>query len=182
MNFKIEKLCFFLSLAMYSYEANMDKLKEVLEGSGLKGWLAARARRAGSEAWIDVFNTPIKNILTKTGLAQVALLLNAGTGWDYAAIGQGTNAASNTNTALQSEVDRQQVTFSRETTTHANDTGKWVTTHQAPGGGWAITEFCLVNATPSGGVIYNRVVFASIPLAENDELEMTYRSQAQAIT
>lgn len=160
----------------------MDKLREIREDSGLKGWLTARVKRAGEARWEDVFQIPIKNLLTKAGLAQVALRLNSGTGWAYSAVGEGTDPANSNDTALGSEVGRESASFSRETTTYTNDTGKWVSTFTALVGGWAITEFCLVNASPTGGTIYNRVVFASIALAKDDQLEMTYRSQVQAIT
>ena len=148
----------------------------------LKGWLSARIKRAGEEDWLDVWVKPIENLITSAGLAQAALLLGDDTAdaFDYGAIGEGTTPATVGDTALESEVDRLSASFSRETTTYSNDTGKWVTTHTAPGGGWSVTEYSLVTAS-SGGVIYNRVVFTAITVAATDQLEFTYKSQVTAV-
>ena len=98
----------------------------------------------------------------------------------YGAFGEGTTAAADDDTALESEVDRQSAVFSRIQTAFENDTGQWVvTTTTAPAGGWEITEFALVNATPSGGTILNRAVFAAESLAEDDQLEITCKIQGQ---
>jgi hypothetical protein len=91
------------------------------------------------------------------------------------AIGTGTNAAAVTDTALQTQVDIQTGAFSRITTTVTNDTVKLVSTHTAPAGGWAITEYAAKVSDASE--IYNRVVFAAINLAEGNQLEFTYESQ-----
>lgn len=151
------------------------------EKQGVKGWLEARVQRAGEKDFVLIWRKPVRNTIVNNGLAQAALLLGDGAAvaFTLGCIGTGVTAATITDTALETQVDNQTAAFSREQTTVANDTAKWISTHTAPGGGWSITEYGLKN---SGGVLYNHVVFTAIPLAENDQLEMTYKSQVKKTT
>lgn len=142
--------------------------------------LELRVRKKGSRLWI--LRRRIYNKIVDAGIAQAMLLLGDGTAiaFENGAFGEGTTAAADDDTALESEVDRQTAVFSQITTAFLNDTAQWVvTTAEAPGGGWEITEFALINATPSGGTIYNRAVFAAESLAETDQLEITCKIQGQ---
>lgn len=152
--------------------------KKHIEKSASNGTLTARLKKADSDKWIDLWAIPIPNLQTNVGLAQKVLLMGDGTAaaFGYGAIGEGTAEPTVGDTALEDEVDRQAVNFSRITTSFANDTGQYVSTHTAPEGGWNITEHALVTLA-SGGVIYTRIVFAAISVAENDQLEMTYKLQ-----
>jgi len=149
---------------------------------GFSGYLEARVKRKGSDKKELLWSIPVKNLIVDVGLAQIALLLGDGAGavFGWGAIGTGTNAPANGDTVLQTEVDRQAVSFSRITTTVTNDTGQYVSTHTAPVGGWAITEYACVNAA-AAGVIANRLTFGAINLAESDQLEFTYKLQNQRV-
>lgn len=142
------------------------------------GWLTARVKRAGEDSFVTRWKIPVKNTIVNTGLAQVALLWGASGAAPFTQgrIGEGTTAPTNTDTALETQKDSQTGSFSRETTTVTNDTAKLISTHTAPAGGWAITEYGAFN---SGDVMYNRVTFSAINLSENDQLEFTYKSQIQ---
>jgi hypothetical protein len=142
-----------------------------------KGWLTARVRKSPGDPWKELWTIPAKNCIVNNGLAHMALLWGdaAGLAYTKGAIGTGTTAAVITNTALETQVDIQTGAFSRITTTVTNDTVKLVTTHTAPAGGWAITEYAAKVSDASE--IYNRVVFAAINLAEGNQLEFSYESQ-----
>jgi len=153
------------------------KKKEYIQ---FKGSLEIRLKKKDEEDFKLI--AVEKNLIVDVGLAQIILCIGDGTAvvFGWGAIGTGTNAPANGDTALQTEVDRQAVSFSRITTTVTNDTGQFITTHTAPVGGWAITEYACVNAA-AAGVIVNRLTFAAINLAESDELEFTYKLQAQRV-
>jgi hypothetical protein len=158
--------------------------KETIESDilklGLRGWLTAKIRRKGSDRFEELWAIPVRNLIVNAGLAQVALLLGDAAAAPFIAgnIGTGTTAPNVDQTALVTQVDSQTVAFSRETTTVANDTAVLISTHTAPAGGWAITEYGAFN---SGSVMYNRVVFAAINLAETEQLQFTYKSQITRI-
>ncbi len=156
------------------------RFREGGDRMGFGGYLERRILRA--DGTIEVLPT-IKNLVLNAGIAQAMLLLGDGTAavFAYGAIGTGTTAAAVTDVALETEIDRQAATFSREQTALANDTGKWVSTHTAPAGGWSPTEYALLTATPTGGVALTRVVYAAVVLAENDQLEFTYKNQGQKV-
>ena len=142
------------------------------------GWLTAGTKKAGQQGFEELWTIPIKNTIVNNGLAQLALLWGDGTAIPFTQgrIGTGTTAPTVTDTALESQVDSQTGAFSRETTSVTNDTAKLVSTHTAPAGGWAITEYGAFN---SGDVMYNRVTFSAINLSESDQLEFTYKTQVQ---
>lgn len=155
-------------------------LKSFQEKMGFRGSLTARLRKRGEKEWKKVWEMPVPNKIVNVGIAQAMKCLGDGAtavfGWGT--VGTGTDAPLATDTQLQTEVDRQAVAFSQETTVITNDTNKWVTTHTAPVGGWSITEYAVVNAA-AAGIIYNRVVFAAIALDEDDQLEFSYKVQGK---
>lgn len=142
--------------------------------------LEVRTWKKGPRLW-----TPLKriyNVVVNVGIAQAMLLLGDedAVPFKWGAFGEGTTAAADDDDVLGSEVDRQVAVFSQIQTAFLNDTSQWVvTTAEAPEGGWEITEFALVNATPNGGTIYNRAVFAAESLDETDQLELTCKIQGQ---
>ena len=149
---------------------------------GVKGWLQCRFREKEGDEWTTLWTLPKPNKIVFVGVAQAVKCWGDGAtavfGWG--AVGTGTNAPVDGDTALQTEVDRQATAFSQITTTITNDTGQWISTHTAPGGGWDITEYALVNAA-SAGIIYNRVTFTAIHLDEGNQLQFTYQSQLTRI-
>ena len=122
----------------------------------------------------------VRNIVVDVGLAQVALLLTSGSAehLSKACVGIGTAAAVVGDTDLGSQVDFQTPTASRVTTSVTNDTAQFVSVHTAPVGGWAITEYGIKT---NANVLFNRVVFAAINLAQGNELEFTYKLQATRV-
>lgn len=119
----------------------------------------------------------IPNLIVDAGLAQVANLLIAAASEPLyrSCIGTGAVAAANGDTDLGAQVDYQGATATRVTTAVTNDTAQFVSVHTAPVGGWAITEFGIKTVA---GILFNRVVFAAINLAQGNELEFTYKVQA----
>ena len=114
-----------------------------------------------------------ENLITNVGLAIVTAQLGAGTTpLTTACVGEGTATAAYTDTALASQVDAQTPTVSYDQTTVDDDTVEFVSVHTAPAGGWDITEYGIKT---TAGLLFNRVVFAAIPLAEDNQLEFTYR-------
>lgn len=141
---------------------------------GLYGLLEIRDKKTGKLLLSK------ENLITNGGLAAVAGLLGGtGSAFAYGAVGTGTTAAAVTDTELQSQVDAAGATFSRVTTTVTNDTAQFVSTHTCnDSGGWALTEYAL-KTSASGGTILNRVVFSAINLAEDNQIEITYRVQVK---
>lgn len=140
----------------------------------LHGWLEIRNKKTGE------LLRKVDNLIVNGGLAQAAYLLVQGSAepLTLGCIGEGTAAAGPTDAALASQVDSVSVTASRVTTSVANDTAQFVSLHTAPVGGWAVTEYGIKTA---GGVLFNRVVFSVITLAEGNQLEFTYKVQATAV-
>lgn len=161
---------------------NLYRAIKQKEDLGTKGWLSCNFREKEGDEWIPLWQIPVKNLITFVGVAQAVKCWGDGAtavfGWG--AVGTGTDAPADGDTTLQTEVDRQVAAFSQITTTITNDTGQWVSTHEAPAGGWDITEYALVNAA-AAGVIYNRVTFTAIHLDEGNQLQFTYQSQLTRI-
>lgn len=122
----------------------------------------------------------IKNIIVNVGLAQAMALLGNGAAepLSRACIGTGAVGAAATDTDLGAQVDWQTAAYSAAQTVVAGDTAQFVSVHTAPVGGWAITEYGIKTAA---GILFNRVVFAVINLANGNELEFTYKVQATRV-
>lgn len=139
----------------------------------LKAWLEIRDPKTGK------LLLKKDNLITNGGLAIAAYQLgHGGTPLVEACVGEGTTAAANADTAMESQVDYQTPVFSRVQTAVANDTAQFVSLHTAPAGGWALTEYGIRTAADT---LFNRVVFAAINLPENGQLEFTYKVQLQRV-
>lgn len=138
------------------------------------GWLEIRDKKTGK--LLD----KIDNVIVNGGLAQAAYLLVQASAepLTLGCIGEGAAGANPTDASLGSQVDSVAVTASRVTTSVANDTAQFVSLHTAGVGGWAVTEYGIKTA---GGVLFNRVVFSVITLAQGNQLEFTYKVQATAV-
>lgn len=141
---------------------------------GLEGWVECRAidKATGKKTLLWRKH----NLILDAGLAQAALLMGSGPANPLATgcVGEGATAPAVGNTALEDQADAQAATFSRITTAVANDTSQWVSTHTAPAGGWALTEYGLKNAD---NTFFCRVTFAAVNLAEGNQFEFTYTCQ-----
>jgi len=116
-----------------------------------------------------------KNLIVNAGLAQIAYLLGEGTAEPFTkgAIGSDSAAPSASDTSLGNQLDEQTVSFSRVTTNVTNDTAQFVSTHTCDDpNGWTVREYGLKTAS---GTLLNRVTFSDINLAENDQLQVTYK-------
>jgi hypothetical protein len=126
----------------------------------------------------------VKNLVTNSGFAGVASRINGDGGlaaFTYIAVGTGTNSATATDTALQTEatsadVARASATASRVTTTVANDTAQLVKTF-SPTGSYAITESGVFNAS-SGVTLLCRQTFSAINVVNGDSLQITWKVKA----
>ena len=148
---------------------------------GLVGRLQARLKRTGSQEWEQPWRHPIKNKIVNAGLARMAYLSGGATlvSFKYGAIGIGATAATDTDTALESQIlTRIKSTFTTDTTAATGDTGKWVTPFTSDTTSYAVTEYATCE-TASGVPILNHVTFAAITLNLNDVLEFTYTLQIQ---
>jgi hypothetical protein len=129
-----------------------------------------------------IFFDSIPNLVVDVGIAQAVKLLadNTTDHFRYGAVGTSSTAPGVGQTALGAEVDRQLATFSQETTTITNDTGKWVTTHTAPAGGWTLREYGLFTLN-AAGIMFTRLTYGAITLDEANQLEFTYRNQGTRV-
>jgi|Deesub1362A_J573_1020465.scaffolds.fasta_scaffold00107_93 hypothetical protein len=115
-----------------------------------------------------------KNTIVNNGLAQIAYLLGEATAEAFTkgAIGDDGTTPTTADTALGNQLDEQTVSFSRVTTNVTNDTAQFTSVHTAPVGGWTVREYGLKTAS---GLLLNRVTFSDVNLAENDQIEITYK-------
>ena len=119
--------------------------------------------------------------MVNAGLARVASRLGSETlkAFKYGAIGIGTTAATDSDTACESQIlTRIKSTFTTDTTAATGDTGKWVTQFTSDTTSYAVTEYATCE-TASGVPILNHVTFAAITLNLDDILQFTYTMQAQ---
>jgi hypothetical protein len=142
---------------------------------GLVGWLEVRDNRT-KELLLRT-----KNTIVNGGLAIAALALGdpSAPALTKAWVGEGSTAVANDDDAMESPLGTAVTpTFSRVQTSVANDTAQFVSVHTAGAGGWGVKEYGLFS---SGDVMFNHVVFSVINLAENYELEFTYKVQVQRV-
>jgi len=123
----------------------------------------------------------VRNTTTNVGFAAVAGRIN-GSGspaaFTYIAVGTGTNAASASDTALQTELStsglsRAAGSVSLVTTTQTNDTAQIVLTYTVTGT-QAVTESGLFNAA-SSVTLLARQVFSAINVVNGDSLQVTWK-------
>lgn len=117
----------------------------------------------------------IENLIVDVGKAQVAGLINGvvTTPFTYIAIGTGTTAPASTDTALQTEVDRQAATTSQATTNVTNDTAVLEATFNFTAS-YAITESGVFDAA-TGGNMLARQTFSAINVVSGDSLKVTWK-------
>jgi len=122
----------------------------------------------------------IKNTITNTGLAQIALLAGDASAvpFTYLALGTGVAAAAATDTTLGTEssasgLARAAATVSRVTTTVTNDTLQLLKAFTA-GASAAITECGIFNDS-SVGTLLGRQVFSAVNVVSGDILTITYK-------
>jgi len=154
--------------------------KEISRG-GLIGRLQVRLKRAGSQEWEQVWKCPIKNKIVNAGLAQVAyrIINDSGARFMCGAIGVGTTTATDTDTALESQIlTRVNSTRTTDTTAATGDTSKWVTSFTSDTTSYAVTEYGTFETATAASML-NRVTFAAITLNIDDILEFTYTCQIQ---
>jgi len=148
---------------------------------GLIGRLQARLKRRGSQEWEQVWKEPIKNKILNAGLKYMAncLMSDTPTKLKYGEIGEGTTAATASDTCLESPIlSRTASVLSTDTTAVDGDTAKFVTTFTSDTTSYAVTEYATFESSV-GEPALNRVVFAAITLNLNDILEFTYSCQIQ---
>ena len=148
---------------------------------GLIGRLQARIKRADSREWKQVWEKPIKNKIVIAGRALVAyrIINDSGARFMCAGIGVGTTAATDSDTALESQIlTRGNSTRTTDSTTTAGDTSKWVTSFTSDTTSYAVTEYGTFE-TATAAAMLNRVTFAAITLNKDDVLEFTYTCQIQ---
>ena len=139
----------------------------------IRGWLEIRDNK--TKELLQV----VGNTIVNGGLAMAALQLGDGSKpLVSACVGAGSTAVKNDDDDLEDELDDQTPVFSRVQTSVANDTAQFVSVHTAGAGGWAVTEYGIKD---EDGVLFNHVVFSVINLAENYELEFTYKVQIQRV-
>lgn len=140
---------------------------------GLKGWLEIRDNKTKELLRV------VKNTIVNNGLAICAFQLGDGTTpLIEACVGSGNTAAEITNSALETFLGMAAPTFSRVQTAVANDTAQFVSVHTAGADGWAVKEYGIRTAAD---ILFNRVVFAVINLAQGNELEFTYKIQVTRV-
>lgn len=118
-----------------------------------------------------------KNLVVDPGLAFIASRMIGTTAavMSHMAVGTGTTAAADAQTALVAESARVALTSSTiVTTTVANDSVQYVATFGPGVGTAAITEAGLFNAAPAGTMLA-RTVFAVINKGALDTLTLTWK-------
>lgn len=113
----------------------------------------------------------VPNLVVTVGKNYVASRMKDTTedAMSHMAIGSGTTAAANGDTALGSELDRNALA---STTVTANEVA-YVTTFAAGEGTGAVTEAGLFNAV-SGGTMLCRTVFSVVNKSINDSMTITW--------
>jgi hypothetical protein len=142
---------------------------------GFKGWLEIRDNKTKELLAV------IDNTIVDGGLAAAALMLGdaAAPVLTKAWVGSGNAAVEDDDDAIETPLGAAEIpVFSQITTLVTDDTAQFVSVHTAGSGGWAIKEYGIFT---SDDVMFNHVVFSVINLAENNELEFTYKVQVQRV-
>lgn len=131
---------------------------------------------------IPVYTLKTHNLITNAGhAAACGRVSNQGSYSPFVniAIGTGTNAASASDTALQTEITtggggRGAATASLTTTTVSNDTTQ-LTKSFTFSSSFAITEEGILDNATSGGTLLARQVFSPINVTSGDVLQFTHK-------
>lgn len=114
----------------------------------------------------------VPNLITTAGRNAIIERLDATPGTaqpSHMAIGTGTTAANATDTALETELDRNALTSNTSSANVLTMVGDWA----AGDGTGAITEAGVLNAATTG-TLYSRAVFSVINKAAGDTLQITW--------
>jgi len=140
---------------------------------GFKGRLEVFVREKGEEEWKRIRKA--ENVITNTGLLEILSAI-MGTYDDYAtfryfAIGTGTTTASETDTALESEQFRKQISgLYKDDANYQLRYECYIDTSEYTGD---ISEFGLFDAS-SGGNMLNRVTFTTFTKTSTMEIRFDY--------
>jgi len=117
----------------------------------------------------------IHNVITQSGDAWVADQLSdqGQSAMSHMAIGTGSNAAASTDTALQTELDRNALTSTTQGTGADDNDVIYVGNWAAGDGTGAITEAGIFNDSAAGTMLC-RQVFAAINKGASDTLKITW--------
>jgi len=118
----------------------------------------------------------VKNVITEVGDAYVADALSSSPGeaaMSHMAIGTSSTAASTSDTALVSQLDRNALTSRTQGTGAADNDVIYVGDWAAGDGTGAITEAGILNSS-SGGTLLARQVFSVINKGASDTLKITW--------
>jgi sugar (pentulose or hexulose) kinase len=140
------------------------------EGFNLHGALTIEHRKENGEATV----LHKDNMILSGGFDFIAACIGAGgqTAMGYIAIGTGTTAVANSQTALVTEVVRQSSTYAH---TAGTQVFTLTTTFGAGVAANAYTEAGVVNNSATGsGTFLDRVVFPAINKATNDVITVTF--------
>lgn len=125
----------------------------------------------------QVKDTQTHNMIMQVGLAYITSRMKdaTATAMSHMAVGTGTTAAENSQTALVTESARVALTSTTQvTTTTTNDAIQYVATFNPGTATAAITEAAILNAA-SAGTMLARTVFSVINKGENDTLTITWK-------
>jgi hypothetical protein len=144
----------------------------------LTGTVKLTARHKNGEVFAEREG---KNIIVTVGLAAAAGLLNGviTNFFDYIAIGTSATGEVEGNTTLGAETHRElATTMDRTTTTHTNDTARWIKTFSGYGGSETVAESGIFDSA-STGIMLNRKTFTGIPIdwTAGDSLQVTWTVQ-----
>lgn len=141
---------------------------------GITGYVTIEHVRDGEV--IDKREGP--NLVVDTGLAEAAALLltdTTGTDFDYIAVGSDDTAAASGDTALGTEVDRQEATGTQITTSVTDDTAQLQTTFSFTGA-QTLNETGIFNAA-SAGTMFARQTYSTVNVESGDDLQITWQIQ-----
>lgn len=125
----------------------------------------------------NVKDTQTHNMIMQVGLAYITSRMKdaTATAMSHMAVGTGTTAAANSQTALVTESARVALTSTTQvTTTTTNDAIQYVATFNPGTATAAITEAAILNAA-SAGTMLARTVFSVINKGANDTLTITWK-------
>jgi len=147
----------------------MDRVEAVK----MKGWYELKLKASDGRFKDERL---VYNVITTAGLANMAAVTVAdvgGTSYDYLAIGTGSAAATNTQTALSGETHRIPGTGTRTNGTLPNDTAVLAGTFSFTGS-FALAE-CAVLGSTTAGLMLSRQTYSVINVTSGDSLVMTYK-------
>jgi hypothetical protein len=146
------------------------------EAVGMKGCFELKLKAPSGE--LKDIRSDVFNVITLSGkgiVSGIILTDVGGSAFDWIAIGLGTAAATNTETALVSEYAKTACAGTRVQVTSTNDTAQLVGNFLFTGSA-AITEAGVFNvAATTTGVMLARQAFSALNATSGDSLAVTYK-------